>query len=87
MHIHLMVNVKKMGYILERIWWLFLWSFRYRDKYCIITVLDGEPIGHISWDPRHKPDYVEIGHNCIITKYKGKGYGYFQLEELKNIMI
>ena len=57
------------------------------DKYCFVTVLDGEPIGHISWDPRHKPDYVEIGHNCIITKYKGKGYGYFQLEELKNIMI
>ena len=51
------------------------------DKYCIITVLGGEPIGHISWDPRHKPDYVEIGHNCIITKYKGKGYGHIQLEE------
>ena len=51
------------------------------DKYCIITVLGGEPIGHISWDPRYIPDYVEIGHNCIITKYKGKGYGYFQLEE------
>ncbi len=51
------------------------------DKYCFITILDGEPIGHISWDPRHKPDYVEIGHNCILTKYKGKGYGYFQLEE------
>ena len=51
------------------------------DKYCFVTVLDGEPIGHISWDPRHKPDYVEIGHNCIITKYKGKGYGHIQLEE------
>ena len=37
------------------------------DKYGFITVLDGEPIGHISWDPRHKPDYVEIGniHNTI----------------------
>lgn len=51
------------------------------DKYSFITVLDGEPIGHISWDPRHRPDYVEIGHNCIITKYKCKGYGYIQLEE------
>ena len=51
------------------------------DKYCFITVLDGEPIGHISWDPRHKPDYVEIGHNCILTKYKGNGYGHIQLEE------
>ena len=51
------------------------------DKYGFITVLDGEPIGHISWDPRHKPDYVEIGHNCIVTKYKGHGYGHLQLEE------
>ena len=38
-------------------------------------------IADISWNPRHKPDYVEIGHNCIITKYKGKGYGHIQLEE------
>ena len=51
------------------------------DKYCFITVLDGEPIGHISWDPRHRPDYVEIGHNCIIAKYKEKGYGHLQLAE------
>ena len=51
------------------------------DKYGFITILDGEPIGHISWDPRHRPDYVEIGHNCIITKYKGKGYGKIQLQE------
>ena len=51
------------------------------DKYAFITVLDGEPIGHISWDPRHRPDYVEIGHNCIIIKYKNKGYGHIQLEE------
>lgn len=51
------------------------------DKYCFITVLDGEPIGHISWDPRHRPNYVEIGHNCIVTEYKNKGYGHLQLEE------
>ena len=51
------------------------------DQYSFITVLDGEPIGHISWDPRHRPDYVEIGHNCILTKFKGKGYGHVQLEE------
>ena len=51
------------------------------DKYGFITILDGEPIGHISWNPRHRPNYVEIGHNCIITKYKGKGYGHMQLEE------
>lgn len=46
-----------------------------------ITVLDGEPIGHISWDPRNMPRYVEIGHNCILPKYKGNGYGKKQLQE------
>ncbi|MBR3771878.1 MAG: GNAT family N-acetyltransferase [Clostridium sp.] len=51
------------------------------DKYGFVTTLDGEPIGHISWDPRHQPEYVEIGHNCIATRYKGKGYGKMQLQE------
>lgn len=51
------------------------------DKYCFITLLDGIPIGHISWDPRNRPDYVIIGHNCILTKYKGMGYGKIQLLE------
>lgn len=51
------------------------------DKYGFITIYGDEPIGHISWDPRHVPDYVEIGHNCIVTKYKGNGYGKRQLSE------
>ena len=51
------------------------------DRYGFVTVLDGEPIGHISWDPRNMPDYVQIGHNCIATKYKGNGYGKKQLQE------
>lgn len=51
------------------------------DKYGFVTVVDGIPVGHISWDPRNRPDYVIIGHNCIITNYKGKGYGKIQLQE------
>lgn len=51
------------------------------DKYGFITLLDGIPIGHISWDPRNRPEYVIIGHNCIISAYKGRGYGRIQLEE------
>ena len=47
-------------------------------------LLNGEPIGHISWDPRNLPDYVSIGHNCILTKYKGKGFGHILLEEAIN---
>ena len=46
-----------------------------------ITVLDGKPIGHITWDPRSCPHYVIIGHNCILTAHKGHGYGQAQLQE------
>lgn len=45
-----------------------------------ITTLNGIPIGHITWDPRN-PKHVEIGHNCILSEYKGKGYGKIQLKE------
>ena len=51
------------------------------DKYSLVTCLDGEPIGFVTWDPRHRPDYVEIGHNGIRKRYKGRGYGRLQLEE------
>ncbi len=35
----------------------------------------------MTWDPRHRPDYVEIGHNGIREQYKRRGYGHMQLEE------
>jgi RimJ/RimL family protein N-acetyltransferase len=51
------------------------------DQYGFVTVLGDRPIGHISWDPRNRPEYVEIGHNCIATEFKGNGYGKSQLSE------
>lgn len=51
------------------------------EKYSLVTCLDGEPIGFVTWDPRHRPEYVEIGHNGIRERYKGRGYGRLQLEE------
>lgn len=51
------------------------------DLYGFITVVDGIPIGHISWDPRNRPHTVSIGHNCILSSFKGKGYGKLQLQE------
>jgi hypothetical protein len=44
-----------------------------------ITVEDKNPIGFMSWDPRCIPMSIEIGHNCIINKCKGKGKGIEQL--------
>ena len=51
------------------------------DKYGFVSCIDGEPIGFITWDPRHRPEYVEIGHNGIREKYKRQGYGHMQLFE------
>lgn len=51
------------------------------DSCGFITVVDGVAVGHISWDPRNRPDYVIIGHNCILSQFKGRGYGKLQLQE------
>ena len=51
------------------------------DKYGIVTCINDYPIGFVTWDPRHRPDYVEIGHNGIRESYKGNGYGRDQLSE------
>lgn len=57
------------------------------DKYCFITTFNDEPIGFLAWDPRNLPDYAIIGDNCIIPRYKGKGYGKRQLQEAVDRMI
>ncbi len=51
------------------------------DESGFITILNDTPIGFICWDPRHIPEYIEIGHNCIATKYKGNKFGKMQLQE------
>ena len=59
-------------------------NLKYTNNCGFIMLLNGDPIGHISWDPRNRPEYVIIGHNCILTKYKGKGYGHILLQEAIN---
>ena len=54
------------------------------DKCGFITTLDDKAIGFVSWDPRNIPEYVQIGHNCLDTKYKGNGYGRLQMQEAIN---
>ena len=51
------------------------------DQCGFITAVDGIAVGHISWDPRNRPESVSIGHNCIRTAFKGRGYGKLQLQE------
>lgn len=57
------------------------------DKCGFITTLNDKAIGFVTWDPRNMPEYVEIGHNCIATEYKGNGYGKMQLQEAVNRIL
>ena len=38
------------------------------EKYGLVTCMDGVPIGFVTWDPRKRLEYVEIGHNGIREK-------------------
>lgn len=51
------------------------------DTCGFMTVLDGTAIGFVSWDPRLRPESVEIGHNCIACAHKGRGFGHLQMQE------
>lgn len=51
------------------------------DRCGFITTLRDEAIGFASWDPRNMPEYAVIGHNCVATKHKGRGWGKMQLQE------
>ena len=54
------------------------------DQCGFITTLDDQAIGFVSWDPRNLPECTQIGHNCIASAYKGRGYGKRQLQEAVN---
>ena len=51
------------------------------EKYGFVTVVDGESAGFVTWDPRRRPEYEEIGYNCILCRYQRRGYGTLQLQE------
>lgn len=53
-----------------------------------ITWVDGVPAGFSSWDPRRLPEQVEVGHNCIISRFKNHGLGTAQmLETIRRITL
>ncbi len=47
-----------------------------------VAVLNDEPIGAASYDPRQWPELCIIGYNCIVPKLQGKGYGKKQVNEM-----
>lgn len=47
-----------------------------------VSCLEEQPVGFASWDPRNHPDYVIIGHNCILPEFQERGYGRLQVIEM-----
>lgn len=50
-----------------------------------ISCLNNKPIGLLSYDPRHFPEYGLIGHNCILPNFRKHGYGKKQIAYLLKI--
>ncbi len=43
---------------------------------------DTELVGFFCYDPRPKPAYGVIGHNCILPQFRGRGFGKQQIREI-----
>lgn len=43
---------------------------------------DAELLGFGSYDPRPKPSFGIVGHNCILPAFRGWGYGAAQIHEI-----
>jgi GNAT superfamily N-acetyltransferase len=50
---------------------------------CLFLTRVGERIaGFGSWDPRQRPEYGIVGHNCILPEFRCKGLGRQQIQEI-----
>jgi len=59
--------------------------FDYPDTIGACTFLSrrgDEVVGFFSFDPRPRPAYGVIGHNCILPEYRRRGYGRQQINEI-----
>lgn len=54
-------------------------------KCVLVSFLNNNPIGLVSYDPRNFPEFGIIGQNCILPKFQKKGYGKKQIEEVLRI--
>ena len=43
---------------------------------------DDELVGFGSYDPRQKPAFGIVGHNCVLPEFRGRGYGAAQVLEI-----
>ena len=51
----------------------------------LISTLNNEPVGFVSWDPRCIPEVGEVGQNCILPAHRGKGLGKLQIQKVLDV--
>jgi len=59
--------------------------FQYPDSVgnCVfLTLLERQIVGFGSYDPRNRPAFGIVGHNCILPGFRGQGFGKHQLFEI-----
>jgi GNAT superfamily N-acetyltransferase len=59
--------------------------FQYPDSVgnsVFLTLLEKRIVGFGSYDPSQRPDFGIVGHNCILPRYRGRGFGKQQLSEI-----
>jgi GNAT superfamily N-acetyltransferase len=44
-----------------------------------VTMVEEQPVGFASWDPRNWPKFGRMGHNCVLPRYQGLGLGRLQI--------
>ena len=47
-----------------------------------LSRLGADIVGFFSFDPRPRPSYGVIGHNCILPEYRNRGFGKQQIHEI-----
>jgi GNAT superfamily N-acetyltransferase len=47
-----------------------------------LTWLDNRLVGFGSYDPRQRPRFGIIGHNCILPEFRGRGFGAAQVRKI-----
>ena len=52
----------------------------------LVSCLEGNPIGFVSWDPRRLPEEGRIGQNCIVPRHRRQGYGGAQIRAAVSIL-
>ena len=50
---------------------------------CVFLTWSGDRlVGFASYDPRQRPEFGIVGHNCVLPEFRGNGFGKQQIQEI-----